>query len=271
MNCAALHESLLESELFGHERGSFTGADRQRIGRFELANGGTLFLDEIGNMSLSTQAKVLRVLQEREFERLGGAVTIKVDVRLVAATNTNLEEGWPPGAPFREDLYYRLNVVNDPGAAAAGAQGGHHPPGSSTSSTRRPPTSRRTFAGIDPGAVRLLKRHTWPGNIRELKNTIERAVLMCEQPFIRQEDLSLHAPDGVGSSVSSGAIQPRLPPNGIELEDLEKQAILEALRINNWVQKDAAKFLGISSRVMNYKVAKYEIKNPRWSKNKLVS
>ena len=110
MNCAALHENLLESELFGHERGAFTGADRQRIGRFELANGGTLFLDEIGNMSLSTQAKVLRVLQEREFERLGGSRTIKVDVRLIAATNLDLEQAIADGG-FREDLYYRLNVV----------------------------------------------------------------------------------------------------------------------------------------------------------------
>ena len=110
MNCAALHENLLESELFGHERGAFTGADRQRIGRFELANGGTLFLDEIGNMSLSTQAKVLRVLQEREFERLGGVRTIKVDVRLIAATNRSLEGAIAEGQ-FRQDLYYRLNVV----------------------------------------------------------------------------------------------------------------------------------------------------------------
>jgi DNA-binding NtrC family response regulator len=113
----------------------------------------------------------------------------------------------------------------------------------------------------------MLKRYSWPGNIRELKNCLERAVLMCEMPFIREEDLSLRTEyDGAGS----GAAQLRLPPDGIQLDDLEKQAILEALRINNWVQKDAAKFLGISSRVMNYKVAKYEIKNPRWSKNKLV-
>jgi Nif-specific regulatory protein len=126
---------------------------------------------------------------------------------------------------------------------------------------------KKDVRGIDPGAVRLLKRHHWPGNIRELKNCLERAVLMCEQPFIRQEDLSLPAANG---ETADSTIQLRLPPDGIDLEELEKQAILEALRINNWVQKDAARFLGISSRVMNYKVAKYEIKNPRWSKNKLV-
>lgn len=265
MNCAALHENLLESELFGHERGAFTGADRRRVGRFELANGGTLFLDEIGNMSLQTQAKVLRVLQEREFERLGGTATIKVDVRLIAATNTNLEEAIAENE-FREDLYYRLNVVTL-----------EVPPLRERKDDIIPLAKhfideaatdlKKDVRGIDPGAVRLLKRHNWPGNIRELKNCLERAVLMCEQPFIRQEDLSLQATAG---EATDSSIQLRLPPNGIDLEELEKQAILEALRINNWVQKDAARFLGISSRVMNYKVAKYEIKNPRWSKNKLV-
>jgi DNA-binding NtrC family response regulator len=266
MNCAALHENLLESELFGHERGAFTGADRQRIGRFELANAGTLFLDEIGNMSLSTQTKVLRVLQEREFERLGGTRTIRVDVRVIAATNLNLEDAIAEGR-FRDDLYYRLNVV----------------------STWVPPLRERKediiplarhfidmaaaeikkdVRGIDPGAVRVLKRHNWPGNIRELKNAMERAVLLCEQPYLRQEDLQLFTDSGAQGGIN--AINLRLPPNGMDLEELEKLAILEALRINNWVQKDAAKFLGISSRVMNYKVSKYEIKNPRWSKNKLV-
>jgi DNA-binding NtrC family response regulator len=267
MNCAALHENLLQSELFGHERGAFTGADKQRIGRFELANGGTLFLDEIGNMSQSTQAKVLRVLQEREFERLGGTRTIKVDVRLIAATNLDLDEAIGRGE-FREDLYYRLNVV----------------------SLQVPPLRERTedivplakhfidetaaevkkdIRGMDPGAVRVLKRHTWPGNIRELRNAMERAVLLCESPFIRQEDLHLNH-NGHGAEEGARAINLKLPPAGIELDELERLAILEALRINNWVQKDAAQFLGISSRVMNYKVAKYEIKNPRWSKNKAV-
>ncbi len=266
MNCAALHENLLESELFGHERGAYTGADRQRTGRFELANGGTLFLDEIGNMSLSTQAKVLRVLQEREFERLGGTRTIKVDVRVIAATNLKLEVAIEEGR-FREDLFYRINVVT----------------------IRVPPLRERRedilplakhfideaaaeikkdLRGIDPGAVRMLNRHTWPGNIRELQNTMERAVLLCEQPFIRQEDMHLFTDD-----VREGAtgLNLRLPPGGIDLEELEKIAIIEALRVNNWVQKDAAKFLGISSRVMNYKVTKYEITNPRWSKNKAAS
>jgi len=267
MNCAALHENLLESELFGHERGTFTGADRQRIGRFELANGGTLFLDEIGNMSLSTQAKVLRVLQEREFERLGGTRTIKVDVRLIAATNLNLEQAIADNK-FREDLYYRLNVVTITVPPLRERKEDIIPLAKHFIDTMAAQI-KKDIRGIDPGAVRLLNRHTWPGNIRELENTMERAVLMAEEKYIRQEDLHLFT-DGSAPENSTG-MNLRLPPGGIDLDDLEKMAIVEALRINNWVQKDAARFLGISSRVMNYKVAKYEIKNPRWSKNKLVS
>ena len=267
MNCAALHENLLESELFGHERGAYTGADRQRIGRFELANGGTLFLDEIGNMSLTTQQKVLRVLQEREFERLGGTQTIRVDVRLIAATNLNLEEAIREGT-FREDLFYRLNVVTIQ-VPPLRERREDIIPLAKHFIDKAASDIKRDIRGIDPGAVRLLNRHTWPGNIRELQNTMERAVLMAEHPYIRQEDLHLFSDQQTATNSGAG-MNLRLPPNGIDLEELEKLAIIEALRINNWVQKDAAKFLGISSRVMNYKVSKYEIKNPRWSKNKAV-
>jgi two-component system response regulator AtoC len=168
MNCAALHDNLLESELFGHERGAFTGADRQRTGRFELANGGTLFLDEIGNMSVSTQVKVLRVLQEREFERLGGSRTIKVDVRLIAATNLDLEEAIARGN-FREDLYYRLNVVTIK-VPPLRERKDDILPLAKTFMDEAAQEVKRDLRGIDPGAVRLLQRHTWPGNIRELKN-----------------------------------------------------------------------------------------------------
>jgi DNA-binding NtrC family response regulator len=268
MNCAALHENLLESELFGHERGAFTGADRQRTGRFELANEGTLFLDEIGNMSPSTQAKVLRVLQEREFERLGGSRTIKVDVRLIAATNKDLEEAVRAGE-FREDLYYRLNVVSVT-VPALRERKEDIVPLASHFIGRFAADLKKDVRGLEPSAVRALKRYAWPGNIRELENTIERAVLMSEEKFISEEDLNLFPSGAAATSEVAGALNLRLPPNGISLDDLEKHAILEALRINNWVQKDAAKFLGISSRVMNYKVAKYEIKSPRWSKNRLV-
>jgi DNA-binding NtrC family response regulator len=267
MNCAALHESLLESELFGHERGAFTGADRQRTGRFELANEGTLFLDEIGNMTPSTQTKVLRVLQEREFERLGGSRTVKVDVRLVAATNKNLEDAIQRGE-FREDLYYRLNVVNVT-VPPLRERKEDIIPLASHFIDRFAKELNKDVRGLEPAAVRALKRHTWPGNIRELENTIERAVLMAEGRFLQEDDVNLGA-SGRSSADNVSSLNLRLPPTGIALDELERQAILEALRISNWVQKDAAKFLGISSRVMNYKVAKYEIKNTRWSKNKLV-
>ena len=267
MNCAALHESLLESELFGHERGAFTGADRQRTGRFELANEGTLFLDEIGNMTPSTQTKVLRVLQEREFERLGGSRTVKVDVRLVAATNKNLEEAIHRGE-FREDLYYRLNVVNVK-VPPLRERKEDIVPLASHFIDRFAKELKKDVRGLEPAAVRALKRHTWPGNIRELENSIERAVLMAEGRFLLEDDLNLGA-SGRTATDNVASLNLRLPPTGIALDELERQAILEALRISNWVQKDAAKFLGISSRVMNYKVAKYEIKNTRWSKNKLV-
>jgi DNA-binding NtrC family response regulator len=267
MNCAALHESLLESELFGHERGAFTGADRQRTGRFELANEGTLFLDEIGNMTPSTQTKVLRVLQEREFERLGGSRTVKVDVRLVAATNKDLEEAIKRGE-FREDLYYRLNVVSV-NVPPLRERKEDIIPLASHFIDRFAKELKKDVRGLEPAAVRALKRHIWPGNIRELENTIERAVLMAESRFLQEDDLNLGA-SGRSAADNVASLNLRLPPTGIALDELERQAILEALRISNWVQKDAAKFLGISSRVMNYKVAKYEIKNTRWSKNKLV-
>jgi len=221
-------------------------------------------------MSPSTQTKVLRVLQEREFERLGGSRTIKVDVRVVAATNKNLEDEVRRG-DFREDLYYRLNVVNLK-VPALRERKEDIIPLASYFIQRFAAELKKDVRGLEPNAVKSLKRHTWPGNIRELENAIERAVLMCEGHFLNDEDLNLFpagAASPAGDNVTS--LNLRLPPSGINLDDLEKLAILEALRINNWVQKDAASFLGISSRVMNYKVAKYEIKSPRWSKNKLVS
>src|SRR6187455_364841 len=178
VNCAALQENLLESELFGHEKGAFTGADKQRVGRFEQADGGTLFLDEIGDMSANTQAKILRVLQEHEFERLGGTRTIRVDVRLIAATNRDLTTMVEAGT-FREDLYYRLNVVSI-----------DMPPLRERKDDIQQLASffLRRFAGelkkrvegLAPDAVKLLMRYNWPGNIRELENSIERAVLMSE-------------------------------------------------------------------------------------------
>jgi DNA-binding NtrC family response regulator len=260
VNCAALQENLLESELFGHEKGAFTGADKQRIGRFEQADGGTMFLDEIGDMSPSTQAKILRVLQEHEFERLGGTRTLRVDVRLIAATNRDLSE-MVQGGQFREDLYYRLNVV----------------------SIEMPPLRERKedivslanvfiqrFAGelkkktegLDTDAQKLLMRYNWPGNIRELENAIERAMLLADGRSISIDDLRL----GETPTTGSGRDQVpavKIPPSGIPLEDVERHALIEALKMSNWVQKDAAELLSISPRVMNYKIKTLGIEFPR--------
>ena len=182
VNCAALQENLLESELFGHEKGAFTGADRQRIGRFEQADGGTLFLDEIGDMSASTQAKILRVLQEHEFERLGGTRTIRVDVRLIAATNRDLSAMVAAGH-FREDLYYRLNVVSVETPPLRERKEDILP--LATHFIRRFASElKKRLDGLDNDAQKLLVRYNWPGNIRELENAIERAALLAESPMI---------------------------------------------------------------------------------------
>jgi transcriptional regulator with GAF, ATPase, and Fis domain len=260
VNCAALQENLLESELFGHEKGAFTGADKQRIGRFEQSDGGTLFLDEIGDMSPSTQAKILRVLQEHEFERLGGTRTLRVDVRLIAATNRDLSAMVAAGQ-FREDLYYRLNVV----------------------SIETPPLRERKedvqalaiffikrfsgelkkkIDGLETDALKLLMRYNWPGNIRELENAIERAMLLTEGNHITADDLRLG--EVATSQAARDAQTPvKIPPTGIPLEDIERAALIEALKMSNWVQKDAAELLAISPRVMNYKIKTLRIEFPR--------
>jgi len=260
VNCAALQENLLESELFGHEKGAFTSADRQRIGRFEQANGGTLFLDEIGDMSASTQAKVLRVLQEQEFERLGGMKTIKVDVRIIAATNKNLKEAITKNT-FREDLYYRLNTVGIETPALRERKEDVLPL-ANFFAKKYSDELKKTISGFSPPAVKYLTRHNWPGNIRELQNTIERAVLMAESNLIGIEDLTLNATKGDASSIDALGI--KIPPSGIKLDDLERNTIIEALKMTNWVQKDAAELLGVSRRVLNYKVKIHNINHDRW-------
>src|SRR5579859_1908972 len=260
VNCAALQENLLESELFGHEKGAFTGADKQRIGRFEQADGGTLFLDEVGDMSANTQAKILRVLQEHEFERLGGTRTLRTDVRVIAATNRNLPQMVANGQ-FREDLYYRLNVVSidmpplrerkdDIGALA-------------TFFLRRFASElKKRVDGLSPDALKLLMRYNWPGNIRELENSIERAVLLAESPMVNASDLRLGELSTTAPS-SDGSPVVKIPPTGIALEEIERQALIEALKMSNWVQKDAAELLSISPRVMNYKIKTLAIEYPR--------
>jgi Nif-specific regulatory protein len=260
VNCAALQENLLESELFGHEKGAFTSADKQRIGRFEQADGGTLFLDEVGDMSASTQAKILRVLQEHEFERLGGTRTLRVDVRIIAATNRNLTTMVQEGR-FREDLFYRLNVVSvempplrerkDDIAALA-----------EFFVQRFAAELKKKCEGINQEAQKVLMRHNWPGNIRELENVVERAVLLAEGGAITVEDLQIgdHSSPSASNDRSPAV---KIPPTGIPLEEIERQAVVEALRMSNWVQKDAAELLGISPRVMNYKIKILNIEIPR--------
>jgi DNA-binding NtrC family response regulator len=260
VNCAALQENLLESELFGHEKGAFTSADKQRIGRFEQADGGTLFLDEIGDMSPNTQAKILRVLQEHEFERLGGTRTIKVDVRLIAATNRDLSSMVESGQ-FREDLYYRLNVVtietpplrerkDDVGALA------------NFFIKRFSGELKKRVEGLQPDALKLLMRYHWPGNIRELENAIERAMLLADGNHIGVDDLRL-GDTGMGGYSREGVSPVKIPPTGIPLEEIERLALIEALKMSNWVQKDAAELLAISPRVMNYKIKTLGIDFPK--------
>ncbi len=249
VNCAALPEQLLESELFGYEKGAFTGADRMRVGRFEHANGGTIFLDEVADMSLVTQAKLLRVLQQKEFERLGSNTTVKTDVRILSATNKDLMRLMREGQ-FREDLFYRLNVI----------------------SIRLPPLReregdisllllyflkrsssrlRKSVRGFSPEAMEILTNYRWPGNIREMENTLERAVLMSDSDIISPEDLDLFFIDEAADTVDVGVT---LPPQGITLEEAERQLIEQALSRCGGSQKKAAELLGVSGRVLNYKI-----------------
>jgi DNA-binding NtrC family response regulator len=262
VNCATLPDTLLESELFGHERGAFTGADKLRIGRFEQGNGGSVFLDEITDVSLSTQAKLLRVLQEREFERLGSNRTIRVDVRIIAATNKDLEKEISEGR-FREDLYYRLNVVTisipplrqrvediEPIAEFFLHKFSH--------------ALSKKVKKIDPVAMRLLKGYRWPGNIRELENTIERAVLMAETDVVTPDDLSLP----FKPELKPGEAFMRIPANGLKWDEMERDLVLQALSMSGWVQKEAARLLGLSTRVLNYKIKQFGITHPNWIQNK---
>jgi two-component system, NtrC family, response regulator AtoC len=260
VNCAALPQNILESELFGHEKGSFTGAVKMRTGRFEQANMGTIFLDEIGDMDMALQAKILRVLEEREFERLGGEKTIKVDVRVIAATNQDLHSLVAKGR-FREDLYYRINVVNI-----------DIPPIRQRKEDIQPLITyfvnkyakefKKPSMDIDQDALGSLIQYDWPGNVREIRNCIERAVLLSDGDVIRRPDISISSEQ---KSDDNGGGQ------GMHLSSLavnEKESILDALKKNDWIQKDAADTLGISKRVIHYKIKKYGITHPRWLKNR---
>jgi Nif-specific regulatory protein len=251
VNCGALSETLLESELFGHEKGSFTGAIQQRKGRFELAHGGTIFLDEVGDLAPATQIRLLRVLQEREFERVGGAETLKVDVRVIAATNRNLEKLIEEGK-FREDLYYRLNVFPI-----------HIPPLRERKTDipllvdafieKYAQANSKEVRRISTPAIDMLMAYHWPGNVRELENCIERAVLLSHDEVIHGH----HLPPTLQTAEASGTT----PKGTLDevLEGMEKQLILDALKSARGKMAKAARALGITERIMGLRVAKYGI------------
>ena len=254
LNCAAITDSLLESELFGHEKGAFTDAKETRKGRFELADRGTLFLDEIGDISPSAQVKLLRVLQEREFERVGGSKTIRVNVRLVAATNRDLEKMVKDG-DFREDLYYRLNVI--PIDLPPLRQRGEDIKLLVNFFLERSMKNHKKIVSVTEEAMSKLMSYPWPGNVRELENTIERIVLMGNEDGITASDMMLMLPALNNEKLVSEYVS--IPLESKTLEELEKEAIINALKKTNDNQSEAAKILGITQRQIGYKVKKYGI------------
>ncbi|MEZ4434253.1 MAG: sigma-54 dependent transcriptional regulator [bacterium] len=255
VNCGALAESLLESELFGHERGSFTHAHKRKLGRFELADGGTLFLDEIGDVSPTIQLKLLRVLQEREFERVGGEETVKVDVRVISATNKDLKAAVDAGA-FREDLYYRLHIVpitlpplrERPEDIPALA---HH-----FIEKLRPRTGSRAEA-ITPAAIDLLRAYPWPGNVRELENAIEQSLVFCDAQSLGPLDLPAHVRGAPTGALFDLPNDDRPLPE--ILETLEKQLIERAYAESEGVKTECARLLGIKTSALYYMLEKYGI------------
>ena len=250
LNCVAIPEGLLESELFGHEKGSFTGATSQKIGKFELADGGTIFLDEIGDMPLATQAKLLRVLQEKEFERVGGNQTIRVDVRFIAATNKNLMEMVKQGT-FREDLYYRLNVFSI------------YLPPLRERKEDIPLLADHFLEGMENPvklshqSLQILTTYSWPGNIRELQNTLERAAVLTDTNMIDPPHLAVHINGDVPAQVLQRQ-RPESTQSSIDerLEEIEKGLIIEALNRSGGIQVKAAEILGINQRSLWHRIKK---------------
>jgi len=250
VNCAALPESLFESELFGHERGAFTGAHARKKGRFELAQGGTLFLDEIGELPLTTQAKLLRVLQFREFERLGGTETLRPDVRIVAATNVDIERAVEAGS-FREDLYYRINIFTITLPSLRDRP--QDIPALAEYFMRKFATEhQRKIGRISSAAMDLLSRQPFPGNVRELENVIERAVVVCKGSVIQESDL----PEALRVA-AAGKEKLTLAE---AVERLETRLIEEALEGEGGSLVGAARALGTTERVIRYKVRKLGIR-----------
>jgi DNA-binding NtrC family response regulator len=255
VNCAALPENLLESELFGHEKGAFTGAVGRRIGRFEQADQGTIFLDEIGDLSPLLQSKLLRVLQEKEFERVGSSQTLKVDVRVIAATNHNLEEAIQKGT-FREDLYYRLNVVTI-SLPPLRERKEDIPPLIEHFLKKYSRENQKPVVSLSKEAKDLLMNYPYPGNIRELENIIERAVVLCRGDSITTQDLPLNLQESKAEDLMKEMAGGRTLRE--TLEEIERLQINQALEKSHGVQTKAAEELGISERVLRYKMKKYGI------------
>lgn len=253
VNCGALPESLLESELFGHEAGAFTDANKQRLGRFELADGGTIFLDEVNTLAPSTQVKLLRVLQHYTFERVGSEKTIRTDARIIAATNKNLKKEVEIGN-FREDLYYRLNVFNIT-----------LPPLRERMEDIEPLTKYflKKYAPIkdlliSPEAITYLKSYHWPGNVRELENIIERATILMTGKMLEKKDLSISLKSDFSDIYEYYSEEGRIPMQKI-LESVEKDLLLKGLHRTNWNKTKAAKLLGINRRLLYSKIDQYEL------------
>jgi Nif-specific regulatory protein len=251
VSCAALPDSLIESELFGYDKGAFTGAEARKKGRFELAEGGTLFLDEIGDINATTQVKLLRVLQEREFERLGGTDTIKVNVRLIAATNKDMEQAIAAGT-FRQDLYYRLNVYTI-----------FVPPLRERKADllllvdhfleRFSREHRKTIKRISTPAIDMLMAYHWPGNVRELENALERAVLACDGQVVHAH----HLPPSLQTAEASGTGTHTSLKEAVAA--YEKDLLLDALKTARGNRAKAARLLDTTERILNYKVRNYGI------------
>jgi len=256
VNCAALPETLLESELFGHEKGSFTGASARRIGRFEAADRGTLFLDEIGDIPPSVQVKLLRVLQEREFERIGGGETIKTDVRLITATNRDLERAMKEGA-FREDLYYRLNVVSVVIPPLRDRKE-DIPALMEHFIKKYSKENKKNITGVTAEARDMLMRYSYPGNVRELENIIERAVVLTKGEIVTTSDIPLHLK--TVESEEKICVVKRDGSLTDTLDTLERGIIMDAMKAAGGVQTRAAEKLGISERVLRYKLKKFKIR-----------
>jgi len=255
VNCGALPENLIESELFGHEKGAFTGAHQQRKGRFELADGGTIFLDEVGEMPPTAQVKLLRVLQEGEFERVGGAKTLKVDVRVVAATNRDLDEAVSQGG-FRKDLFYRLNVINLEVPALRERQDdiillAQHFLDKFCLENNRPPM------GFSPEAITALKGYAWPGNVRELENVVERAVALSAGTTVGLDDLppEIRQQPGVSDQI--------VAPVGASMEEIERLAILQTLKKTGGDKEVTARILGIGLATLYRRLKEMEAKEEK--------